>query len=86
VYIRQHKIPRLKKLDPRAWIGYLIGYTTSNVWKIWNPLTRKITDERDVMFDEDIVYDPDKPFHTEAIKILDLPDPLIKINIINKYI
>jgi hypothetical protein len=49
-------------------------------------LTRKITDKRDVIFNKDIIYDPDKPFHAEAIKILDLPEPLIKINIINKYI
>jgi hypothetical protein len=85
-YVRQHKIPRSKKLDPQAWIGYLIRYTASNVWKIWNPLTRKITDERDVIFDEDIIFNPDKLFHAEAIKILDLPEPLIEINATNEYI
>jgi hypothetical protein len=85
-YVRQHKIPRSKKLDPRAWIGYLVGYTASNVWKIWNPLTRKITDERDVTFNEDIVFDPDKPFHAEAIKIPDLPESPIEINATNEYL
>jgi hypothetical protein len=49
-------------------------------------LTRKITDERDITFDEDIIFNPDKPFHTEAIKIPDLPEPLIEINTTNKYI
>ncbi|KAF7180240.1 hypothetical protein CNMCM7691_009407 [Aspergillus felis] len=79
-YVRQHTIPKIKKLDPRAWVGYLIGYTASNIWKIWNLLTRRITDERDVTFDEDIVFDPEKPFHAEAIKISDLPEQLIEVN------
>lgn len=78
-YVRQHTIPKTKKLDPRAWVGYLVGYTASNIWKIWNPLTRKITDERDVTFDEDIVFDPEKPFHAEAIKISDLPEQPIEV-------
>jgi hypothetical protein len=56
------------------------------VWKIWDPLTRKITDERDITFNEDIIFDPDKLFHAEAIKIPDLPEPPIEINVINKYI
>ncbi|KAF7174442.1 hypothetical protein CNMCM5623_007239 [Aspergillus felis] len=79
-YVRQHTIPKTKKLDPRAWVGYLVGYTASNIWKIWNPLTRRITDERDVTFDEDIVFDPAKPFHAEAIPISDLPEQPVEVN------
>jgi hypothetical protein len=38
------------------------------------------------MFNEDIIFDLDKLFHVEAIKILDLPEPPIEINVMNKYI
>ncbi|KAG2000757.1 hypothetical protein GB937_010867, partial [Aspergillus fischeri] len=39
-----------------------------------------ITDERDVTFNEDILFDPDQPFHAEAIKISDLPELPVEIN------
>jgi hypothetical protein len=58
-------------MEPRAWIGYLVGYTASNIWQIWNPKTNSVTIERDVEFLEDVVYDPDQPFHqlTERVKM-----------------
>lgn len=60
-------IPRTQKLAPRAWIGYLVGYVASNIWRIWNPRTRRITDERDVIFDEARLYDPTQPFLQDII-------------------
>jgi hypothetical protein len=80
VTFHKEKIPKSKKLDPRAWVGYLVGYTASNIWKIWNPLKGTITEERDVTFDEDKVFDPYQPFHADAIRISDLPTPPIEIN------
>jgi hypothetical protein len=80
VTFHKEKIPKSKKLDPRAWVGYLVGYTASNIWKIWNPLKGTITEERDVTFDEDRVFDPYQPFHADAIRISDLPTPPIEIN------
>lgn len=74
-YVRDKKIPLTKKLDPRAWVGYLVGYTASNIWEIWNPLKGTITNERDVTFNEDIVFDPYQPFHADAIRISELPQP-----------
>ncbi|KJZ72743.1 hypothetical protein HIM_07935 [Hirsutella minnesotensis 3608] len=53
----QKKTNRLKKLDPRAWIGYLIGYTSSNVYRVWIPSLNRIISTRDVIFDEDQVFD-----------------------------
>jgi hypothetical protein len=31
-YVRIPNIPRLKKMDPRAFIGYLVGYELSNLF------------------------------------------------------
>jgi hypothetical protein len=56
------------------------------MWKIWNPLTRKITNKRDITFNKDIIFNSDKPFHAEAIKIPDLLEPPIEINAMNEYI
>ena len=40
------------KIDPRAWIGYLVGYEGDNghCYRIYNPTTKKITVHRDVVF------------------------------------
>ncbi|KAM4057014.1 hypothetical protein HRG_003865 [Hirsutella rhossiliensis] len=40
------------KLDPRAHIGYLIGYKSTNIFLIWVPLLKKVIATRDVVFDE----------------------------------
>jgi len=47
-----HKIPKKQKLRPRAQIGYLIGYNSSNIFRIWIPEELKVVVTRDVTFDE----------------------------------
>ncbi len=32
-----HNIPKTKKLKPRAHIRYLVGYDSSNIFRIWVP-------------------------------------------------
>ena len=53
----QLKRNRLKKLDPRAQIGYLVGYASTNIYKIWIPHKNQVIHTRDVLFDEDTFYD-----------------------------
>jgi len=48
----QLKKKRLNKLDPRAYIGYLIGYNSTNIYRIWIPYKGIIISTRDVIFDE----------------------------------
>lgn len=50
----QKKEKRLKRLQPRAWIGYLLGYDSTNVYRVWVPTKKKdpIVRIRDVIFDE----------------------------------
>jgi hypothetical protein len=43
-----------KKLDAKATKGIFMGYsTTSKAYRIWDNQSRKITESRDVLFDED---------------------------------
>lgn len=52
----QRKSQRIHKLDPRAFIGYLVGYQSTNIYRIWNPLLNKVISTRDVIFNEDEVF------------------------------
>ncbi|KAK2728918.1 reverse transcriptase domain protein [Colletotrichum kahawae] len=45
------------KTDPRAHIGYLCGYESTNIYRIWIPALDKVMRTRDVTFDETVMYD-----------------------------
>jgi len=47
---------RLQRLDPKAWIGYLIGYQSTNIYRVWIPSLAKVISTRDVVFDESVVF------------------------------
>lgn len=54
------------KMNPRADIGYLVGYVASNIYRIWIPHTGKIRlanlrTARDVHFDETKFFDTHEP-------------------------
>jgi hypothetical protein len=51
-----NKRERLKCLNPHNWIRYLVGYDSTNVYRIWNPKKNRIERVRDVIFDEDCVF------------------------------
>ena len=46
------------KNNPRAHVGYLVGYRASNIYRIWVPALQKVITTRDVTFDEDTHFDP----------------------------
>jgi hypothetical protein len=48
---------RSHRFNPKAWIGYLVGYDSTNVYGIWNPIKNTVIRARDVIFDEDQVFD-----------------------------
>jgi len=48
----QLKKKRLSKLDPRAHIGYLVGYNSTNIYRIWIPHKGIIISTRDVIFNK----------------------------------
>ena len=67
--------PKLNKLDPRASIGYLVGYDSTNIFRIWVPSQQKVIRTRDVQFDESIMYNPhyiDPPLSENTQKVLQM--------------
>jgi hypothetical protein len=54
-----HNVPKTQKLDPRAEIGYLVGYDSTNIFRIWVPERHQVIRTRDVTFDEWRKYHPD---------------------------
>ena len=53
----QLKKNRLQRLNPRAHIGYLVGYESTNIFRIWIPHKGEVISSRDVIFDEDEFFD-----------------------------
>jgi hypothetical protein len=49
--------PRGSKLKPRAFVGYLVGYNSTNIFRVWNPEKGDVSGYRDVIFDEGELYD-----------------------------
>ena len=50
--------PRLNKIDPKAFIGYLVGYDSTNIYQVWIPSKHKVISTRDVTFDKSERYNP----------------------------
>jgi len=48
----QLKKKRLSKLDPRAYIGYLIGYNSTNIYRIWILYKGIVISTRAVIFNK----------------------------------
>lgn len=53
---------RTQKFHPRAHIGYLVGYCASTIFRVWVPHLRRVIRSRDVTFDEESYFDPERPF------------------------
>lgn len=71
-------IPRKEKTRPRAYIGILVGFVASNIWRIWNPKLKRVTNARDVNFDETRRYDPNEPFIEDQLST-GMPEPPIEL-------
>jgi len=49
---------RAFKVLPRGHIGYLVGYSASNIYRIWVPRLDQVIVTRNVTFDESTLYSP----------------------------
>lgn len=65
---------RIKRLSPRAWVGYLLRYDSTNIFRVWVPTRpdKPIVRIRDVVFDEDIVFSGKVEDVIEGIKEMSL--------------
>ena len=52
------KDERKRKLKPRAYISYLVGYDATNIYLIWVPALEKVIRTWDVTFNESLFFDP----------------------------
>ena len=48
---------KLDWLDPRAEIGYLVGYNTSNIYRVWVPDRNRVICVQDIQFDKSKFWD-----------------------------
>src|SRR5216117_4081075 len=59
------------KLNPRAHIGYLVRYDSTNIFRIWIPHQGKVISTRDVLFDEYTFFNGKSEISAEAIPEVD---------------
>jgi hypothetical protein len=71
-YCRIEKQVQSDKMNPRAEVGFMVGYIASNIWRIWFPQSGKVKLVRDVVFDEKRRYSPDFQ------QLQQIPLPLVK--------
>ena len=72
----QLKKKRLNKLDLRAYIGYLISYNSTNIYRIWIPYKGIVNSTRDIIFNKKTFFNGKR---TDIIKDLHTKlDTLIK--------
>ena len=57
-YAKINLLPKKQKLAERAHIGHLIGYDSTNIYRVWIPSKHKIIRTRDVIFNERSFYNP----------------------------
>ncbi len=46
-----------RKLDAKPHIGFLVGYESTNIYRLWVPYKKRVVSVRDVIFNEDEVLD-----------------------------
>jgi hypothetical protein len=72
-----HKIPKSEKLQPRAHIGYLVEYDSTNIFHIWIPSKKKVIRTRDVTFNEMLLYDPSAPDISQVLQLE--PEQIVEV-------
>ena len=71
---------KLRKLDARAHIGFLVGYKSTNIYQIWIPHKRKVISARDVIFNGDEVWDQ-KPVRLSPAEIQELDKAVLVVEV-----
>ena len=63
---------KLRKLDPKAHIGFLVGYESTNIYRVWVPHKKKVVSVRNVIFNEDEIWNGESIQYTaDRIKKMD---------------
>jgi hypothetical protein len=67
-YALSTKLRNADRLDSRALIGYLIGYQSTNIFRIWSPATDEILVTRDVVFEPTRFFDGYEGYVTNHVQ------------------
>jgi hypothetical protein len=73
-------LPNREKWHPNAHIGHLVGYDSTNIFRIWLPSLQKVIRTRDVIFNEKEVFNPQdidaglllREYIDQIIEVLDI--------------
>ena len=57
VYRHINKMTGRKKLGKKSMMGFLVGYESGNIYRIYHPVTKEIKVSRDVIFSENEFFD-----------------------------
>ena len=63
---------KLHKLEPKAYICYLVGYITDNIYNVWVPGLDRVATSSDVIFKEGEFYNPNDEELRNALLLKDL--------------
>jgi hypothetical protein len=75
-------LPKKYKVAPRSLIGYLVGYDSTSIFRVWIPQKRKVIRTKDVIFDENKFYDPQDPY-TEELLQQSVPGKRVTLDILD---
>ena len=67
-----------QKLQSKVHIGFLVGYESTNIYRIWIPHKKKVISARDILFDEEEFYDG-KPVRFTDILISNLDEAIEEV-------
>ena len=85
-YVLRKDLKRADKAEFRTHIGYLLGYDSTNTFRIWVPKLNRVIRTRDVLFDRNHMYKDDErqSLTTEErdyIEVLDIPAPEERVDV-----
>jgi hypothetical protein len=90
-YVLNEKLPREAKLESRALIGHLVGFNSTNIFRVWLPTIGRVIQTRDVVFAQDKLCDSqgqyaEKSYVREAAEVLDIEETLDYSNILTEQL
>ncbi|KAL1956597.1 hypothetical protein VTO42DRAFT_7008 [Malbranchea cinnamomea] len=78
-FVLNKKLAKGRKHAPRVHISYLVGYDSTNIFRVWIPSLDQVVRTRDVVFDETERYEGEK-MDFEVEKALEVADSIEMID------
>jgi hypothetical protein len=81
---------KLNRLNPRAEIGFLVGWQSSNIYHVWIPSRNKVIFSRNVTFNEEGKWDSKREYNPISLHedidptFIELPENEAEVDDINE--